>query len=96
MTSLSILLHSEKITVRRLGKQACSNSSINFLQSRHCVFHFLVAEAITNAARHAGASTVDVVVEVDDGRMHVRVSDKFKILLVLMHTMKHRNILILK
>ena len=43
--------------------------------SAEAAAYFLVAEAITNATRHAGASAVDVVVEVDDGRMHVRVSD---------------------
>jgi signal transduction histidine kinase len=37
--------------------------------------YYTVAEALTNAAKHAQASTVDVDVEVDDGRLHVRVSD---------------------
>ena len=37
--------------------------------------YFLVAEAITNASRHAGGCAVDVAVEVEDGRMRVSVSD---------------------
>jgi signal transduction histidine kinase len=37
--------------------------------------YYTVAEALTNAAKHAQASTVDVNVEVDDGRLHVRVRD---------------------
>jgi signal transduction histidine kinase len=37
--------------------------------------YYTVAEALTNAAKHAQASTVDVDVELSDGRLHVRVSD---------------------
>jgi signal transduction histidine kinase len=37
--------------------------------------YYTVAEALTNAAKHARASRVDVDVEVRDGRLHVRVSD---------------------
>jgi signal transduction histidine kinase len=37
--------------------------------------YYTVAEALTNAAKHAQASTVDVDVEISDGRLHVRVSD---------------------
>jgi len=37
--------------------------------------YYTVAEALTNAAKHAQASTVDVDVQVDDGRLHVRVRD---------------------
>lgn len=37
--------------------------------------YFLVAEAITNASRHADATAVDVSVEVVDGWMRVNVSD---------------------
>lgn len=43
--------------------------------SAEAAAYFLVAEAITNATRHADASAIDVVVEVDDGCMQVRVSD---------------------
>jgi signal transduction histidine kinase len=37
--------------------------------------YYTVAEALTNAAKHAQASSVDVDVELSDGRLHVRVSD---------------------
>jgi len=37
--------------------------------------YYTVAEALTNAAKHAQASRVDVDVEISDGRLHVRVSD---------------------
>ena len=37
--------------------------------------YFLVSEALTNAARHAGASVVDVRVSLDDDRLLVEVSD---------------------
>ncbi len=37
--------------------------------------YFLVSEAITNAARHAGARTVDVTAQYSDGRLTVAVSD---------------------
>jgi signal transduction histidine kinase len=37
--------------------------------------YFLVSEALTNAARHAGASVVDVDVSLDDDRLAVEVSD---------------------
>jgi signal transduction histidine kinase len=37
--------------------------------------YYTVAEALTNAAKHAQASTVDVDAEVTDGRLHVRVRD---------------------
>src|SRR4051794_19206269 len=37
--------------------------------------YYTVAEALTNAAKHAQASTVDVDVGISDGRLHVRVSD---------------------
>jgi signal transduction histidine kinase len=37
--------------------------------------YYTVAEALTNAAKHARASTADVDVEIRDGRLHVRVSD---------------------
>jgi signal transduction histidine kinase len=37
--------------------------------------YYTVAEALTNAAKHAQASTVDVDVAIRDGRLHVRVSD---------------------
>ena len=37
--------------------------------------YYTVAEALTNAAKHARASSVDVDVELSDGRLHVRVSD---------------------
>jgi signal transduction histidine kinase len=37
--------------------------------------YYTVAEALTNAAKHSQASSVDVDVEISDGRLHVRVSD---------------------
>ena len=37
--------------------------------------YFVVAEALTNAAKHANASTVDVVVDEKDGTLWVRTSD---------------------
>jgi signal transduction histidine kinase len=37
--------------------------------------YYTVAEALTNAVKHAQASMVDVDVEISDGRLHVRVSD---------------------
>jgi len=37
--------------------------------------YYTVAEALTNAAKHARASTVDVDVKISDGRLHVRISD---------------------
>jgi signal transduction histidine kinase len=37
--------------------------------------YFVVAEALTNAARHAGATRVDVDVRERDGRLAVRVAD---------------------
>jgi signal transduction histidine kinase len=37
--------------------------------------YFVVAEALTNAARHAGATRVDVEVRQRDGRLAVRVAD---------------------
>jgi signal transduction histidine kinase len=37
--------------------------------------YYTVAEALTNAAKHAQASAVDVDVEIGDGGLHVRVSD---------------------
>jgi signal transduction histidine kinase len=37
--------------------------------------YYTVAESLTNAAKHAQASTVDVDVEISDGRLHVRVRD---------------------
>jgi signal transduction histidine kinase len=37
--------------------------------------YYTVAEALTNAAKHAQASRVDVDVQISDGRLHVRVSD---------------------
>jgi signal transduction histidine kinase len=37
--------------------------------------YFLVSEALTNAARHASASVVDVDVSLDDDRLTVEVSD---------------------
>jgi GAF domain-containing protein len=37
--------------------------------------YYTVAEALTNAVKHARASMVGVDVEISDGRLHVRVSD---------------------
>src|SRR3954454_25282432 len=37
--------------------------------------YYTVAEALTNAAKHAQASSVDVDLEISDGLLHVRVSD---------------------
>src|SRR3954464_2769388 len=37
--------------------------------------YYAVAEALTNATKHAQASAVDVDVAISDGRLHVRVSD---------------------
>jgi GAF domain-containing protein len=37
--------------------------------------YYVVAEALTNVAKHAGASAVQVAVERDDGVLHVRVRD---------------------
>ena len=37
--------------------------------------YFLVSEALTNAARHAQAEAVDVIVSLDGGRLTVEVSD---------------------
>src|SRR4051794_2866992 len=37
--------------------------------------YYTVAEALTNAAKHAQASSVDVDVEISDGLLHLRVSD---------------------
>jgi signal transduction histidine kinase len=37
--------------------------------------YYTVAEALTNAAKHAQASTVHVDVEISDGRLHVQVGD---------------------
>jgi signal transduction histidine kinase len=37
--------------------------------------YFTVAEALTNAARHAGAPAVTVTVDVDDAVLRIRVSD---------------------
>jgi signal transduction histidine kinase len=37
--------------------------------------YFLVCEALTNAARHAGAHRVEVDVHRDDDLLHVRVAD---------------------
>ena len=37
--------------------------------------YFLVSEALTNAARHAHASVVDVDVSLDDDRLTIEVSD---------------------
>ena len=37
--------------------------------------YYVVAEALTNAAKHAHASLVDVRVESDDGMLRVRVRD---------------------
>ncbi|MGN6324756.1 sensor histidine kinase [Pseudolysinimonas sp.] len=37
--------------------------------------YFIVAEAVTNAAKHAGATRVDVAVDVADGRLDLTVTD---------------------
>lgn len=37
--------------------------------------YYMVSEALTNAARHSGASVVDVDVATVDGRLHVEVAD---------------------
>jgi signal transduction histidine kinase len=37
--------------------------------------YFVVAEALTNVAKHSGASTATVVARVDDGALQIRVRD---------------------
>jgi signal transduction histidine kinase len=43
--------------------------------SAEATAYFIVAEALTNAARHGRASHVDVRVRLDDGTLHVEVKD---------------------
>jgi len=43
--------------------------------SAEATAYFIVAEALTNAARHGHASHVDVRVRQDDGKLHVEVRD---------------------
>jgi signal transduction histidine kinase len=43
--------------------------------SAEATAYFIVAEALTNAARHAAASRVDVRVRLTDGTLHVEVED---------------------
>ena len=37
--------------------------------------HYVVSEAVTNAAKHARAAVVDVRVEADDGSIRISVKD---------------------
>ncbi|WP_246956683.1 sensor histidine kinase [Brachybacterium sp. Marseille-Q7125] len=44
-------------------------------REREAVAYFLVAEALTNVAKHAGANAVQVTVREDDSTLHVRIRD---------------------
>jgi signal transduction histidine kinase len=37
--------------------------------------YFVVSEALTNVAKHSGATRAEVAVEVDDGNLRLRVND---------------------
>jgi signal transduction histidine kinase len=44
-------------------------------ESAEVATYYVVAEALTNAAKHAGASEVDVRIEADNGNLHLSIKD---------------------
>jgi len=63
---------------RRTGMQCVchlDNDPLNIDYDRSAAVFRIVQEALTNVARHSGASRVDVMLNARDGRLHVLVRD---------------------